>query len=525
MGVREGTIVPAPGATDHRICPPYARDGHAARKTEAPLSRFTISVQGMYQPISVASVSFFRLLLKKAGVMLYWRDLSRSDIDSAIPWPDAGRLYVNLSNLLRLTSQKKIAGFLMSFDPLAAKAIQGADGREYLSRTSRLKLLPFGAIRKIPTLLLHIRRAKESPEEEHLRSQAKLRRFIGDAVRLAREETSLVLLSETLMGRLIQDVFLNTVPLFIIGRMALRKLKETAGEEFKEYFPKLELSLPNNMTTEMGMAIFRMAKLLPSGLNAEEIHDGIEHTTLPQPFLSAWRQFIDEYGFRGPLEVDVATARYRENPPLVASMLVAARGSSDKDDSVEKFTRNQEVRKSAYDAICPGIRKRRADEVRRFVAQYEIFQTFSGYRESHKFCAAFVTDLVRQKILQGERELLAGDRLQSSGQAFDLTLDQLDGAFRVPSLDLLKQAKENRAFVDRLARVPQLPTVVDSRGLILRPLFAREPSLERGRQAAPSRYLEARARKPSSRKATRFSAPRASPAASARAAAVISESI
>ena len=275
----------------------------------------TISVQGMYQPISFASVSFFRLLLKKAGVMLYWRDLSRSDIDSAIPWPDAGRLYVNLSNLLRLTSQKKIAGFLMSFDPLAAKAIQGADGREYLSRTSRLKLLPFGAIRKIPTLLLHIRRAKESPEEEHLQSQAKLRRFMGDAIRLAREETSLVLLSETLMGRLIQDVFLNTVPLFIIGRMALRKLKETAGEEFKEYFPKLELSLPNNMTTEMGMAIFRMAKLLPSGLNAEEIHDGIEHTTLPQPFLSAWRQFIDEYGFRGPLEGDVATPRYRENPP------------------------------------------------------------------------------------------------------------------------------------------------------------------------------------------------------------------
>src|SRR5262249_44544850 len=40
MGVREGTIVPAAGATDHHICPPAARDGHAARKTEAPLSRY-----------------------------------------------------------------------------------------------------------------------------------------------------------------------------------------------------------------------------------------------------------------------------------------------------------------------------------------------------------------------------------------------------------------------------------------------------------------------------------------------------
>ena len=428
----------------------------------------TISVQGMYEPISVASVSFFRLFHKRVGNMLFWRDLSRNDIDSAIPWADAGRLYVNLSNVLRLASQKKIADFMVSFDQLAAKTIQGADGREYLSRTNRLKLLPFGALRKIPAVLLHVRRAKESPEQEHLRSQAKLRRFMDDAVRLAQKETSFVLLSEKLIDRLIEDVCLNTVPLFIIGRIALRKLKKTAGEEFEEYFPKLELSLPNNITTEMGMAISRMVKLLPSGLNAEEIHDGIDHSTLPQPFLSAWRQFVDGYGCRGPLEVDVAAPRYRENSPLVASMLVAARGSSDKEDPVEKFTRNQEVRKNAYDAIYQGIRRRNADEARRFAAQYAIFQTFSGYRESHKFYAAFVTDLVRQKILQGARELLAAGRLQSLEQAFDLTLDQLDRAPRDPSLDLLKQAKENRAFAGRLARVPQLPTVVDSRGLILR---------------------------------------------------------
>ena len=428
----------------------------------------SISVQGMYEPISVASVSFFRLFHKRVGNMLFWRDLSRNDIDSAIPWADAGRLYVNLSNVLRLASQKKIADFMVSFDPLAAKTIQGADGREYLSRTNRLKLLPFGALGKIPAVLLHVRRAKESPEQEHLRSQAKLRRFMDDAVRLAQKETSFVLLSEKLIDRLIEVVCLNTVPLFIIGRIALRKLKKTAGEEFKEYFPKLELSLPNNITTEMGMAISRMVKLLPSGLNAEEIHDAIDHSTLPQPFLSAWRQFVDGYGCRGPLEVDVAAPRYRENSPLVASMLVAARGSSDKEDPVEKFTRNQQARKNAYDAIYQGIRRRNADEARRFAAQYAIFQTFSGHRESHKFYAAFVTDLVRQKILQGARELLAAGRLQSLEQAFDLTLDQLDRAPRDPSLDLLKQAKENRAFAGRLARVPQLPTVVDSRGLILR---------------------------------------------------------
>ena len=54
---------------------------------------------------------------------------------------------------------------------------------------------------------------------------------------------------------------------------------------------------------------------------------------------------------------------------------------------------------------------------------------------------------------------------------------------------------------------------------------AAEPWLERDRRAAPSRCRAARAPAASSRSATRFNAPSGSPAASARAAAVISESI
>ncbi len=57
------------------------------------------------------------------------------------------------------------------------------------------------------------------------------------------------------------------------------------------------------------------------------------------------------------------------------------------------------------------------------------------------------------------------------------------------------------------------------------PHCAREPSRERNRRAAPSQCREGPSAGASLRKATRFSAPSGSPAASARAAAVISESI
>jgi pyruvate,water dikinase len=65
--------------------------------------------------------------------------------------------------------------------------------------------------------------------------------------------------------------------------------------------------------------------------------------------------------------------------------------------------------------------------------------------------------------------LVAAKRLDAVEHVFDLTLAELDRALADTSLDLRALAKENRVFIDRLAKVPQLPVVIDSRGRIVRP--------------------------------------------------------
>ena len=59
--------------------------------------------------------------------------------------------------------------------------------------------------------------------------------------------------------------------------------------------------------------------------------------------------------------------------------------------------------------------------------------------------------------------------LQTAQQVFDLQLEQIDEASSFATSELISLTKENRKFTDSLARVSQLPSIFDSRGMIIRP--------------------------------------------------------
>jgi pyruvate,water dikinase len=76
---------------------------------------------------------------------------------------------------------------------------------------------------------------------------------------------------------------------------------------------------------------------------------------------------------------------------------------------------------------------------------------------------------LRQRLLRDAHLLYRAGRLQRPEQIFDLTLDNLKYELLNPKSDLSGLADVKREFIDRLSRVRQLPTVIDSRGLIFRP--------------------------------------------------------
>lgn len=425
------------------------------------------TLQGLYQPISITGTSFFTHVIRKIGKILFFRDIT-TDINQAIPWIAPGRIYLNVSNVLKLVDKKKLANFINIIDPLTAKTIQNTNEKEYISDTEKLLLIPFGIMRKLPRIISQIFKARMWPEKTYLQSQQRLLFFAQKARKLANTQDSLTVLTDKLVTALIDEVMLNTVPLFITGKIALAEMKKLAGKDLQHAFAPLEVALPNNVTTQMGLELFHISQTLPLNVNQKEIEEGIKQKTLPKAFMTAWEKFLNTYGHRGPLEIDIAAPRYQDNPKLLIAILHSMQ-SNQTDNPEEKFKKNQQESHNAYEFINKEIQKRHNTQAKKFQRQYKIFETFAGLRESHKLYLAFVTDLLRQKIVEQAQSLYNAGRLESIEQVFDLTLEELDKAKNNSSFNLIETAKKNRKSINRLMHITNPPSVIDSRGLIHRP--------------------------------------------------------
>jgi len=205
-----------------------------------------------------------------------------------------------------------------------------------------------------------------------------------------------------------------------------------------------------------------------NNLNMEMFQAGLKAKTLPTPFLESWENFLKLYGHRGPMELDIASPRYRDNPQLLYDLLLSMRNSQGT-NAQEKFDQNKLKRENTYKLLYDQIYSKSWMQSRQFQSLYKIFVTLGGYRELHKYYLIFAIDSLRQKILKEAQILLDEHRIESLQQVFDLSLDDLEKAIVDKSINLVELAKNNTSFTNRLSRVPQLPTVIDSRGLIFRP--------------------------------------------------------
>ncbi len=425
----------------------------------------TVTAQGMNQPLSVMGTSMFRQLIKIVGKILTTRDITH-DIDKTIGWISDGKIYLNLSNAIGLIGKKKALELITIFDALGAKAIAQLDYTAYASTASKLYLLPIGAVWRLPGVIAFIQRARNDPATTHRRVQESLKAFEDEAKQLAQKDLPLRLLIDELIHRMFLHVFIKTVPLTIASRIALGRIKHAVQND--PAIDKLERALPHNVTSEMGLALAEVAKALPSKLNTEEFFELYKAKKLPDDFMHSWQIFLDKYGHRGPSEIDVASPRYRDSPKLLLDLLLTIKNSSGESPQ-EKFAGHEKERQAIYQKYRKQLQAQSPRLARKIAKEYQFFETFGGYRETHKYYLIFIVALIRENILKKAKKLVVSGRLDTEEQVFDLTIDQLDQSDTDTSLDLRKRAEKNTVFIKKLARISRPPALIDSRGFIPRP--------------------------------------------------------
>lgn len=262
------------------------------------------------------------------------------------------------------------------------------------------------------------------------------------------------------------------------------RLWEWLGE--KNAADTLTLSAPDNITSEMGLALLDVADVirpLPEVLaflrDAGHLEDAtfldeLAKTAGGGEARDAIEAYLDRYGMRCVGEIDITRPRWSERPTtLVPVILDNVRnfgpGAAERrfEQGRRKALRKEQDVLSRLRTLPDGDRK--ADETRRMIDRV---RTFIGYREYPKYGIVSRYFVYKQALLAEAGRLVRENVLPEEEDAFYLTFQELHEAVRSNRVDgrLIQRRKE--AFRSYRALTP--PRVLTSDGEALTGAYRRD---------------------------------------------------
>jgi rifampicin phosphotransferase len=459
----------------------------------------TISVQGLFQPLSPMGSSFVAKMLGHVSRYVFARDIT-GDLATTVPFARHGRILANMSNVLAFAERDPLARFLAAIDPQFARTMASLDAEAYRAPPPA-KPIPWNLLWRVPEKLALIFEARLLPEHARRSCDRAIAQYLLWLDVFQGKDLAIGELVETVLQRTVSLMFGEVLPLLAMSKLAMGRIRgifEDPTEEETRLLSRLDQSLPGNVTVEMGLALADLAGHLPAGrgVTVEELEAALssgaaEATVTSNPAGSdlaelarAWTSFIAKYGHRGAMELDIASPRYRDQPRLLLAQVAQLSGAAnDTEHSPSAFyERSQRERHEAFERLAERAHAKGWIASKRFQTLYRVVESLGGYRETPKFFLIYAQDVIRRRVLREAERLVAEGRLDSPQQVFDLALEDLEEALAPsadPALDLRKRGRERRVVIDRLARYPELPKCFDSRGrfLIPPPLPLREGEL------------------------------------------------
>lgn len=386
-----------------------------------------------------------------------------------------GRMYLNLSIVLWMSSPAKLAKSSEVSDQLTAAILATIDPATYRAPVRPMIMLPL--LRIAPRLLWRLRK----PMWFMLLALAAPRYARG--VYLRRERACLAQLAAPVAPGLaltelqrrygpaaIEAAVMVAMPAMAVGLVAMAAIRALVRKDRPDeqaLAERLTRGVPGNLVVEMAIAQFRLAQLLPpqdfSDLKALEAK--IAAHDVPAAFLDAWTSFVATYGCRGPGEMDISMPRYGDSPALLLRQVALMANSGAAYDPGLAHAALAQERQHACTELAGRLGPLRRVLLRRL---HLLVDLFAGARDTPKHFILLFQQALRGRALEAGRTLAAQGRLDKAEDVFGLRYVDLDAAASEERLDLRRKLREHGTFLELLARqVRRFPAVIDSRGRIL----------------------------------------------------------
>lgn len=249
------------------------------------------------------------------------------------------------------------------------------------------------------------------------------------------------------------------------------KLREWLGE--KNAADTLTLSAPDNVTSEMGLALLDVADVIRpqpevvaflQGVEDEGFLDELAKLAGGTEARDAIEAYLDRYGMRCVGEIDITRPRWRERPTTLVPVILDNVRNFEPGAAERRFEQGRQKAQKKEQDVLSRLRAlpdgdRKADEAKRMIDRV---RTFIGYREYPKYGIVSRYFVYKQALLEEAERLVQANVLPEKEDIFYLTFQELHDVVRTNQVDdeLIQQRKD--AFRSYHALTP--PRVLTSDG-------------------------------------------------------------
>ncbi|WP_326734581.1 rifamycin-inactivating phosphotransferase [Streptomyces sp. NBC_01022] len=234
------------------------------------------------------------------------------------------------------------------------------------------------------------------------------------------------------------------------------KLEEWLGE--KNAADTLTLSAPDNITSEMGLALLDVADVIRPYPEVVAFLRGVEHAG-DETFLDelaklaggtgardAIEAYLDRYGMRCVGEIDITRPRWSERPTTLVPVILDNVRNFEPGAAARRFEQGRQKAQKKEQDVLSRLRAlpdgdRKADEAKRMIDRV---RTFIGYREYPKYGIIGRYFVYKQALLAEAERLVRADVLAEKEDIFYLTFQELHDVVRSNQVDdqLIQQRKD-----------------------------------------------------------------------------------
>jgi rifampicin phosphotransferase len=238
----------------------------------------------------------------------------------------------------------------------------------------------------------------------------------------------------------------------------------------------LTQSVPNNVTSEMGLALLEVADVIRPHPEVVAFLQRVEDEGFPDdlPKLAGGREardairaWLEKYGMRCVGEIDITRPRWSERPTTLVPLILGNIKNFEPGAGERRFERGRQEASNKEQELLGRLRalpegERKAEETKRMIDRV---RTFIGYREYPKYGMVSRYFVYKQALLQEAERLVQAHVLREKEDIFYLRFQELQDVVRTNQADdeLIRKRKE--AFRSYQALTPPRVLTSDGEGI------------------------------------------------------------